>query len=379
MKKVKFTLLGNIISGGIKTNNNFLITRDYISGNVLRAAFAWSILYECPYADEVYNDKRYFVVYRGEKCDGCKNAEKCKKFSDMKFSDLYLENTVPAPFTLRECKAYGTEHHIMDIIAENGRLECKDCKGRMETVKGYINPYTEKTVKVLKNTSVHTAIDEYTNTALDGSLFSIEAITKGQVFEGFIDDCDSGLINLDDVIFCGKYSSSGYGKMKITSITDVNKTECAEAVDNFNDKFGTGLKKEYGDKLFATILFLSDAKLGLEEFSDSTPSSSENYRQEWEKRIFGDNRKIRLEKIYAQNYIYSGYDTSRIDNNYERKKNACILTEKGTSVLISFDFADKNQVIAYLDRLCDNGIGKETEIGYGRIDVCNKLHLLGVK
>ena len=379
MKKVKFTLLGNVISGGIKTNNNFLITRDFISGSVLRAAFAWSILYDCPYAEEVYNGKKYFVAYRGEKCAGCKNIEKCKNFSNMKFSDLYPENTVPAPFTLRECKAYGTEHHIMDTIAENGRLECKDCKGRMETVKGYINPDTEKSVRVLKNTSVHTAIDEYTHTALDGSLFSIESIAKGQIFEGYVDDCGSGLLELDEVIFCGKYSSNGYGKMKITSITDVNKSDCGKAVDQFNNKFGTILKKEYGDKLFAAVLFLSDAKLGLEELTDSTPSSSEDYRKEWEKRIFGDSGKVRLEKIYAQNYIYSGYDTSRTDNDYERKKSACILTEKGTSVLISFDKSDKEEVIGYLDRLCDNGIGKETEIGYGRIDFCNKLHTLGVK
>ena len=386
LKKVKFILRSNLMIGGTKTNNNFLVSEDFITGKVLRAAFAWSILNECPFAEEVYENKKYFVTYRGEKCGNCPNAEKCKKFSNMRFSFFYPENSVPAPFTLRECKAYGTKHPLKDTIAENGRLSCEGtlengnaCTGRMESVKGYINPETHQKVKLSRTNSTHTAIDEYTHTALESSLFSVNSIAKDQIYEGYIDDCGTDMATNGQVIYCGKYSSCGFGKMEIIEAISAAEKNCSKAVKIFNDKFGAALSEKYGkDKMFAAVLFISDANLGLEEFNDSYAKSSEDYRKEWENRIFGENSPIKLEQIYAQNFIYAGYDTSRTDGMYGIQKSPCILTEKGTSLLISFDRKNLQTAVDYLNALTQSGIGKETEIGYGQIEICNSLHLIGV-
>ena len=52
IKLVKFYFESNVISAGIKTNNNFIRTEDVINGAVVRAAFANDILLDCEYAEE---------------------------------------------------------------------------------------------------------------------------------------------------------------------------------------------------------------------------------------------------------------------------------------------------------------------------------------
>lgn len=381
-KRVEFLLEDDVITGGVRTATNFFESSDFISGAVLRAGFAWNILFECPYADEEINEKLNFVSYRDkEKCTDCPNAEACKKFGDMRFSYLYPLDTVPAPFTLHKCKAHA-EHCVMDTVAVNGRLACTKCNGRMESAKGYINSLTGMPVKIPKSLTVHTAIDIHTGTALDGSLYSIYALKHGQKFYGFIDDCGTGMIKEGDTVRVGKMSSCGFGKLKITKVEDCpesgNKEQIKKSVTEFNQKFKSRISGCSENKEYASLLFTSDAVLELEKEKNEV-LISDRYKEIWQKHLFGDDTKLFVEKIFAQNFSYSGFDTSiKTDEDIMRRKSPIIMTKRGTSILVSFKTEDRESAVSELYNMSENGIGKDTEIGCGNVEVCSPLHCLGI-
>ena len=367
-KRVKFSFESNVISCGVRLKPNFLKSVDVISGAVLRAAFANDILLECPFAEEVVDEKKFQVVSRGEKCGNCKNKNICEKFSGMNFSFMYPENSVPAPFTARTCKGYGTAHSVMDTVMQNGRLICPVCKGRMESLKGLVNKTDYKSVRVPHSSSTHTAIDPNTRTALDGSLFSIDAIKRGMVYECEIDDCDTGMLYEGKVIYLGKYSSAGFGKIKIISVEVAEESSVKNRIDRFNEKFGGS------DRKYASVLFLSGAKLDIDKYADEI-RTTEEYRSIWKEVIFGKDSLIDVEQVIAQNYIYNGFDTS-VDGE-DRQRKSEFLTEKGTSVRVSFPAGSGAEDL--LEQLEKNGIGRDTECGYGRIAVCSDIHMLGIQ
>lgn len=375
MKKlVKFLFESNVISGGIKTVNNFLKTEDVINGAVVRAAFANDILFECEYAEENINGKQYWLAEREAVghpyCETCKCREICKKFSDMTFSDLTPENSMPAPFTAKACKNCGTEHPIMDTIMKNDALKCSVCGGRMEALKGIINKDTYASVKVKHSITTHTAIDMYTRTVKDGSLFSVEAIRRGAVYQCEIDDCDTGMIYEGKVIYLGKYSSCGFGKIRIVSISDIPNRDVAAAIRQMNEKFPQKDGRDY-----ASLLFLSSAKLDIDTCG-AAPLTTEEYKKIWKARLFGEDAPVEVEQVYAQNIPYHGFDTSEFYRNNCRRKTD-ILTEAGSSVKISFAKGSR-EAIEFLEKLEKVGIGRDTNIGYGKIAVCADIHMVGI-
>lgn len=60
------------------------------------------------------------------------------------------------------------------------------------------------------------------------------------------------------------------------------------------------------------------------------------------------------------------------------EKDPQVETIKGSSFLISVEKDKIDNTISLLEKLLANGIGSDTENGYGRIDVCNEIHMLGV-
>lgn len=387
MKRVEFLLESDVMVGGVRTTTNFLESADFISGAVLRAGFAWNILYECPYADEETDGKVNFVSYRNEeKCVSCPYENYCKNFGEMKFSCLYPKNAIPAPLTLYKCKSGGTDHCVMDTVAVSGRLLCTTCKGRMESVKGYVDKNTGKTVKILKNLTVHTAIDINTSTAKDGSLFSINAIKHGQIFYGYIDDCDTDMVKTGDIVRVGKYSSCGFGKLKVINTEPFSEEKTETAIQEFNDKFKQKLneKLNQNDREYAALQFISDAVLtngmgeGMEKVKNQV-MTSEGYKKIWQEYLLGEKSVLQVENVYAQNFAYSGFDTSiKTNSDIQRRKDPVIMTKGGSSFLISFNTSDREKAVQELKAIKEKGIGKDTEIGYGQVEVCSRLHCLGI-
>lgn len=400
LKKVKVKACSNIMVGGLRTADNFLTSEEVISGAVMRSGFATDILlnnpnYEFDVPSQDGECKYNYVYYDENLCNGLSEEEKriYKEFSNMKFSFFYPNDSIPAPLTAKVCKTCGTKHHIKDIVFENKALVCKDCEKelksknldeqefnkipkRMENLKGLIHWDNENrkyvSTKVEKLISTHTAINYNLHTARDGSLFSVKAIKKGTEFVGYIDDCNTGLIYKGKIIYVGKYSSNGFGKLQITDISDVSQEDLKSRIDVFNEKF-----KGIEDKKYISMLLLSDGKLlSVENGANTGILSTDDYNNLWKKAIFGDSDIFTIEKIFAQNIFYSGFDTSKKYGDWRNSPE--IITLKGTSFKISYDIKNEEQALKVLNQLEQKGIGRDTNNGYGMVSVCHKIHTLGV-
>ena len=375
LKKVSFSLESNVMTGGIRIADNFLSSESFISGAVLRAGYANKILLECNYSDikahgKSKSGKRNYICIEDDLCTSCPLYDTCERFSNMFFSFLLPDNCIPAPLTAKACKAHGTDHNIKDTVFCANETDCSICKDRTENIKGLLNFETLKSYQVRTNTSTHTAINYVSRTASESSLFSIKAIQKDQIYSGIIDDLGSGLLKIGDIVYVGKYSSSGFGKLKIISIDSYEPVSLENRLSQFNAKF----KREAG-KEYAAVLFVSNAKLGFDQEKMDEALTDLEYLNIWAAKI-GLDPSIKLEQVWSHNTLYSGYDTSS-EPGFWRKAPE-IHTQMGTTLLISYAKND-SVALSNIQMLERNGIGMDTKNGYGQIEVCGKIHMIGAE
>ncbi len=381
-QKVKFELMQPLMCGGVRIADNFLESEQFIRGSVLRAGFAKGILLECPLScKKALNGKNNYIELKDADglCRNCPNRSICEKFSEMRFSFAYPDNSVPAPFTAKQCKQCGTVHPIKDTIIENGMLRCDKCSenslGRMENIKGMLNAVGDsfKKVKVKMTLSIHTAINYNSNIADDGSLYSVKAISKGQFFTAEIDDCGTGMIYKGAVVYVGKYSSTGFGKLKIVSVEpvkDVTDDDVRTRIDDLNSEFKT--------ENLISLLFLSDTYPCEMKCVDRV-LSNEEYLEYWTETLFGNNElPFSVVKIFTETQLYSGYDTSREWGSWKQEEPELMLL-KGTSVLLKVKEGCMDKAIKLLTALQSSGIGSQTENGFGQFEICHRIHCIGVK
>ena len=376
LKKVTFKAESDIITCGINTDSNFINSEDYISGSVIRAGFAKDIYLDCDIVE-----RNNFIELKDEngKCSDCAKRGICEKFSEMRFSFFYKAGCIPVPFTTKVCKTNSAEHPIQDLMLENGIAVCKKCGrglGRMEDAKGYIDKNKIKIINIdkSKNTTTHTAINYALRTAMHGSLYTIRSLPRGMMFEGYIDDRDTGMIEEGTVVYVGKYSSNGFGKLVINKVEQIKKSkDIAALIIQFTDKFGVGDRKD-PNKYYVPLLFVSDAKLG---FETGIPALvTEKYNELWNEKLFGENSIFTIENVYAQNKLYGGYNTANKWGQWRIEPQ--VITIKGSSILASFDREKIDEAVYILKEMSDNGIGFDTINGYGKINVCDELHMIGV-
>jgi hypothetical protein len=410
---VKLLLESPLIVGGHRLVNNVFYSLDYITGSVLRAAFVRQILLNCPIFDENKDDgykkdnktvKYNYVYIRDEEyCRNCDSYKLCKDFSSIKFSFFYPEGTEIIPLTSKKCKEFD-DHCFIDSIAGTAGTKSKQCKAnncqdperRLEYKKGYRKGGTFFSLYNKRSNYTKTAIDPYTRRAKDNYLYSINAIDEGVMFEGSISLPES--LNFEDIlVFCdrtggeenkpvvyvGKRSSSGFGKVSINNFFEMRKKEdnLKKSLEEFNIRI---LKNKFHDvnpsKTYIPILFTSDAKLEIGTFLDlGSPKTNKEYLEMWNKLIFGSSESIfSVEEVYAEHDYYKGFDTSLKPEELEKNKRAQtqILTLKGTSLLLSSE-KEIDEIVDALRELQNKGVGKETDNGFGEIEVCNILHVKG--
>ena len=162
----------------------------------------------------------------------------------------------------------------------------------------------------------------------------------------------------------------------VKDIIDVEpRNDLKEKIEEFTKEYCSD-KVEYKDenRFYIPILLLSDARLGIKP--NTAVKTTEEYKNMWHKLVFGDEDYIKIENVFANNRIYAGYDTRQKWGEW--KKDPQVETIKGSSFLISVEKDRLDNAILLLEKMLVNGIGSDTENGYGRIDVCNEIHMLGV-
>lgn len=372
-KQYDVELCGPIMVGNQRIADNFLESESFIRGSVVRAGFAKQIAYACPLTEEERSTGGGFFMIEQKSentCADCKYAKICRNFSKMRFSYVFPENAVPAPFTGRICKKAEDKHPIQDILIpmKSPQVVCCECpkdEGRMESLKGFLSLTAEKKwkcIKVHKQLSTHTSIMAESQTARDHTLFSINAICPGQPFYMTIDDCGTGLVKNFDTIYIGKYSSNGYGKIHLTERSEQSDNSLQARIETF--------QRKAKDEDLLSVLFLSDMRI-------SIPQGKRLIFTEWEKLIFGEkDLPFTLEKIYTETTLYSGYDTAREWGKW-RDAFPNLLLKMGSSLLLRIREGQRDVALILLDQLEKTGIGERCSDGYGQISVCHPLHTIG--
>lgn len=386
--KVKLKFESPLIIGGIKRVSNYIETLDYIPGNVLRAAFARYILNNCPCfiedeVVEVSGDKRRNWVYfrNRQECKNCRLKNICSNFQNVKFTFFYPEGTDIIPLTTMRCKM-NPEHGLIDILTEKG--ECPDCikagrnDTRVESVSGYIKNHYDYVVK--KSTFTRTAVDKYTDTAKEGMLYSIEAVTGTDendniVFEGKIEGITKEDISEIEELRVGKYTSVGFGKCSINIVDgECSEQPSADIKETITRKMRLFSKqyiennKAENDWNYVAVKFIADAKLNFIDQDGKKVRFDSYIDNDILKNIWlsslnaGDviSRSYNIDKVYAEVFSFRGYDTSKMGDIREEPLH---MVQKGSVIVFK---SKKNYDDIFDDFTSLSSFGIDTDNGFGR-------------
>lgn len=390
--KINLKLQSPLIVGGKKLGSNYIKSMDYVTGSVLRAALAKEILNRCSYYDKE-KEKVYWVEFKNKSdCKNCKLKNMCKNFSNIKISIFYPLGSRPYPSTNMRCK-YNSSHEDVDTliyrinkhrdvdVSYNGK--CPTCKERLEKHTGL----GKDGVDVEGNYELITknAINPYMKRSQEGILYSLDALSETMFlgdkvedteFQGTI-ECNADISkDLNDirVVRIGAYTTSGFGKCSFTNIKGEEKKENVKSLENRIQKFNLLINDE--KKYFVSLTLISDAYLELEKTFDKIdkmPSDieTEDFIKEYEKCLkpyLGE--EFNLEIPIVNNEWRRGFDTSQKVSVYRKEK----MLSKAGSVFV---FSIPKEKINYekLLKIQENGIGKNTEHGFGEVKVCSEFHI----
>lgn len=355
---------------GKKTSNNFIESIDYIPGSVVRAAFAKFIVYNCPCSDD-FHDKElgryYWVRFKDtDQCKKCKYSNICKNFDKIRFSFFYPKGARPNPFSNMICKNY-EDHGFQDVLlAQKDSFGCPKCpksNNRLERYSGLVKE--GKPYKVKKKGFTKTAVNLYTRTVLQGSLYSLVTVAKtgeeGLVFEGKIEGVAKEDLEKIDEIRIGKYNSVGFGIAKVVC-RDEKIREGKEKVIDKLKQFSNEYKKvknlndnrNYIALYFTSnVLFRADCK--------------EEYRQTEEyatilRESLHIPREFEIEEVFSNFGMFRGFDTSFAE---PKRKELFYLAPAGT-VLVLRTFLNVDTAYNILSKI--EGFGEYCHDGYGEFE-----------
>lgn len=376
--KIRMDFKSPLLVGGKKLTSNYIEGIDFIPGNIVRAGFARYMLNECAVNDgsyvEINGVKRYnWVYFRGlDACKSCTFSSICKKFSDIKFSFFYPEGSEIVPLTAMKCKEDDSHGYIDSLV---DKRQCKICEQRVEFTSGLRK--ADKPYSVIWNYFTRTAINPYTGTSQDGSLYTLVAV-EGTVrennsiksfFEGSIEGITEEELQLFDDLRIGTRLSSGFGQVELHILEENDEKSNQLIVDKmkvFNHKFKSQ-NKDNIDKLneqlnYFAIIFTSDVKLPYIELEGY--KTTDEYKKIWQD-LLKINENYSIQKIYGETNIYRGYDTSRDIKN--SREEAVLHLQKGSVIVLSSALSFEE---IYND-FSKKAFGLETENGYGRTKIYN--------
>jgi len=234
MVKVLLEFISPVLIGKKRSATNFVESRNYIPGSIVRAALAKYIVLNCKAVDDGWDsnlDKLFWVKFwNKEECTTCNLKNLCMNFSDIKISFFYPKGTKPNLLCRLLCKN-NEDHGFFSALLESDdeAVKCTKCppeNSRVEKYAGLI--FNNKPYNGLKKAYLgKTAINSFTRTALKGSLFTLVPIVKtcdeGLLFEGEIEGVSVADLNAISEIRIGKYTSSGFEKLLLKQQKKIKK------------------------------------------------------------------------------------------------------------------------------------------------------------
>lgn len=342
MKRISVECKTPFFAGGKRLHDNVFISREDITGSMIRASLAKKILRNCPLHQPQSIDPlgrhNWIYIRDVEKCSSCSQYYVCKSFSNWQFGFLKPKGAEPVNPEDKICKMnrdHGFHSH--------NEASCNYCGGRLESTTGWKKD--GKLLKINKIRTNRTAIDRFTRTAQIGTLHTVEAIYSPDLAWEF--DWDGTIefyFQVGDLLELGKYTSSGYGQFIVTGVDD------AEPI-------------LYSFDLPIKLILISEAMIASEHI-DSEPVSDNEYINKWKSALFPDIKILKLVNVQAELDIYRGYDTTK--GWGKAFKEPCLIVGKGATFEFELN-SYKTEAEKELTNLITNGIGLETNNGYGKL------------
>lgn len=374
--KIKAVLKTPLMIGGKTLNSNYKKSRDYIPGSVLRAAFARELIQACPYPHE----NNWLSCKKTQECSNCRFCGLCRNFSNIKFPALYLLGGKPYPATARIDK-YGEKEtkEIRDIM--KSRLKNSSPGEEEENWEKLQGFYKEgKQLKAIYQTITRTAIDYTRHTAKNNALFtqntvaglwseetgqSMEAVFAGET-ELFPNEMEE--IKKIDMLHIGANTTAGMGLCEM----QYEETEATDTLEEMESRIQM-FQHEEGDDYVLSVDLLSDAYLQMEELKgDSGEVADEEFLKFLEQRI-GLPREFHLIKVFKNQDVLRGFDTSRPTEREMRRKPQ-IVVKAGAVFVYKVKKEKLKENLEGLLKIEQTGIGKNTLHGFGKVRICDEFH-----
>jgi CRISPR-associated protein Csx10 len=360
--------------------SNEIDTLDYIPGSAFRGAIADKLGKEWGYNDTKFRD--IFV-------DG-----------KIKFGNLYLLKEgkgFPIPRSAKTCKYQKgfQPHGVFDFLLPTVRYKqakeialdkCPTCQAPLDTFDGFYNIGTgeRKKIEPTKRLITRTAIDDRTQTAREGILYSIVTIEEDQEFYGVLDadsDLDSVVIEDKELrykdttilkegekLWVGLGKTRGLGNIEITGLENVEKMFQHEYVPgNLENRFNDFQRTLSPLNITGFSITLYSDAIIMDKFMRYKSCIDGAYLKE---EFNMDNVKC----ICAFNAVREipGWNAA-----WGLPKEKELAIEKGSVFFFKFD-AEQENLLETLKQIEMKGIGLRREEGFGRVYICDPFHINNV-
>lgn len=237
------------ISVGVdRAQGNFHPTLGHLPASTLRGAVVTAALEQRGVVDVDQSGNPEFIQL-------VLHPRTCLRFGDARPGDG--PSPMPAPLTLRTCKAGGTEHGVVDTLVRDFFVNwlaqrrvftapeerCPDCGERLVAAAHHLG-WKEPRRRVV----TRLGLDSATARGADGQLFSIELLERGTVFVATVSGVGpEGQRLLTDaargVLRVGHGRSQGYGRLIITHVRPAPEDDLDARLRRFDDDVRSGLQQ----------------------------------------------------------------------------------------------------------------------------------------
>lgn len=380
MYTIKAVLKSPLMVGGKKLNSSYRESGEYIPGGVLRAAYARALTERCP-----CGQKNYWLEYKAQgACEDCGYRNICRNFSQVSFPALYPLGAAPYLMTAREkkYKNQGEEYLIDILISRLTRGGKEKEEAAWERPEGFRKQGRQ--VKLIHSAVTRTAIDYRRNAAKEGSLYTQNVVTEKYEDENgdFAEVVFQGEIRLTQeeaaelagikILHIGADITKGFGICHMT-FAEGAQEDTVEKLEDRVRKFNSGIG---GENRFVVLDLITDAYLGLEKIGGDSLSQTQFTDRQMleflEERIGLPTGRYRLIKVFKQQEILRGYDTSKSTEKEMRRQGRLVV--KAGAVFVYQVPAGEIDAEELLE-LEEGGIGEQIKHGFGKIRVCDDFHI----
>lgn len=360
--------------------SNEIDTLDYIPGSTFRGAIADKLSKEGGYDDTKFKD--IFV-------DG-----------KIKFGNLYLLKDgqgFPIPRSAKTCKyLQGFQPHgVFDFLLPSVKYklkknisalpkDCPKCKAPLDAFDGFYNIGTQKRKKIepTKRLITRTAIDDRTQTAREGFLYSMVAIEEEQEFYGIL-DADSDSVVIEDKklkyedtpilsegenLWVGLGKTRGMGNIEITGIEQLEKKIPHEYVPG-------NLEKRFNDFL-RTLSPLNICGFSITLYSDAIIMDKfMRYKSYIDEACLKE--EFNMENVECVCAFSAVREILGWNAAWGLPKDKEQAIEKGSVFFFKCD-AEQENLLESLKQIEKEGVGLRREEGLGRVYVCDPFHINNV-